>query len=104
MIVIKFSVRYEDRVNLYLKSSILKKHGITWDFKENPTVVDFQNQCYWLIDYKHSKLVNTVLSELKEMKQIMGVHDLQFQYCHSQKEFYTQTNSSSMRSINWFEV
>jgi len=103
MIAIKFSPKYEDRVSLFLRNSNLKRHGITWDFKDVPSGQE-NHLCYWLIDYKHSKLVNTVLSELKEMKQIMGVHDLQFQYCHSQKEFYTQTNSSSMRSINWFEV
>ena len=103
MIAIKFSPKYEDRVSLFLRNSNLKKHGITWDFKDVPSGQE-NHLCYWLIDYKHSKLVNTVLSELKEMKQIMGVHDLQFQYCYGEKEFYTQYNEIGQRSLIWFVV
>jgi len=103
MIAIKFSPQYEDRVGIYLKNSNLKSLGVEWDFKETPDV-DFENQCFWLIDYKHPKLVNTILSELREMKQIMGVLDLQFQYCYSEKEYYTQYSTIGDRCINWFVV
>jgi hypothetical protein len=103
MIAIKFSPQYEDRVGIYLKNSNLKSLGVKWNFKETPGI-DAEHQCFWLIEYKHSKLVNTVLSELKEMKQIMGVLDLQFQYCYSEKEFYTQYSTTGNRCINWFAI
>ena len=104
MIAIKFSPKYEDRVSIYLKNSNLKNIGVTWDFKETPSVIENNHLCYWLIDYKDSKIVNLLLSELKEMKEIMGIHDLYFQYCYSDKEFYCQYNSLSNRTIEWFKI
>ena len=103
MIAIKFSPKYEDRVNIYLRNSNLKIHGIEWDFKEPPGIDD-QNHCYWLIDYKRPRLVNTTLSALREMQKIMGVEDLYFQYCYDLKEFYTQTNKYTGFCIEWFKV
>lgn len=101
MISIKFSPKYEDRVSIFLKNSALKNQGITYDFKETPQG-EYDFMCYWLFDYPTGKSVNTILRDLVEMKNIMGVDDLQLQYVHSEKEFYTQYNEGG--SIPWFKV
>mgnify|MGYP006434785257 CR=1 FL=1 len=103
MIAIKFSPKYEDRVSIFLKNTKLKIHGIEWDFKETPGIED-KHLCYWLIDYKRAIFVNTVLSTLREMKNIMGIEDLEFQYCYNLKEFYTQSNEYTGFSNEWFKV
>ena len=101
MIAIKFSPKYEDRVNIYLKNSGLKNYGVEWNFKDVPLIEDI-HLCYWVFKYNHPKVVNNILSNLREMRQIMGVEDLYFQYCYSDKEFFTQQNNGS--SIEWFKV
>jgi hypothetical protein len=103
MIAIKFSPIYEDRVSIYLKNSRVKERGITYDFKESPGLED-EKKCFWLFDYKHSKQVNLILSELKELKEIMGIQDLEFSYCHNEKEFYTQYSDYSYTSVSWFKI
>lgn len=103
MIAIKFSPVYEDRVSIYLKNSKLKASGVTYDFKDTPSGQD-DKQAYWLFNYRHSKQVNLILSELKELKLIMGVQDLEFSYCYNEKEFYTQYSEHNYTLINWFKI
>lgn len=102
MIAISFSPIYEDRVSIYLKNSNIKKHGVTYDYKETPQGLD-ESKCYWLFDYKHGKLVNALLSELVDMKHIMGIDDLEFSYVNQEKEFYTQY-TNQFGSVKWFKV
>lgn len=102
MIAIKFSPKFEDRVSIFLKNANLKDTGVTYNFKDNPDG-EFEYLCYWLFEYPTSKHVNNLLITLKDMKDIMGVDDLEFQYIHSEKEFFTQV-SSFCRSIPWFKV
>lgn len=101
MIAIKFSPIYEDRISIYLKNSEIKNSGITYDFKDCPLNQD-QRLCYWLFTIPHNKLNNKLMSHLVEMKQIMGIHDLQFCYCYNEKEFYAQY--SEYGSIIWFHI
>lgn len=103
MIAIKFSPIYEDRISIYLKNSKLKASGVTYDFKDTPSEQD-DKQCYWLFYYLHSKQVNLILSELKELKLIMGVQDLEFSYCYNEKEFYTQYSEHNYTPVNWFKI
>ena len=103
MITIKFSPKFEDRVSIFLKNAVhLKSHGIEYNFKETPQG-EFDYLCYWLFDYPTGKQVNIILRALVEMKEIMGVDDLQFQYVHSEKEFYTQITQFE-GSIPWFKL
>jgi len=102
MIAIKFSPKYEDRVGIFLKQSKLKNNDITYNFKDTPSG-EHDFLCYWLFTYNHSKQVNIVLNALKEMKSLMGVDDLEFQYCHNEKEFYCQYDHK-MGSIPWFKI
>jgi hypothetical protein len=103
MIAIKFSPQYEDRVGLFWKHSDLKNLGVEWNLVDLP-FVDFEKQCLWLFEYKHPNFVNTILSNLEQMKVIMGVPDLQFQYCYNRKEFETQLSEREGRNINWFAI
>ena len=102
MIAIKFPPMFEDRVSIYLKATNLKDFGITYDFKDTPGLEN-DTMCYWLFDYKHAKHVNLILKELIELRDIMGVTNLQFQYCYNEKEFYTQY-SMNFGNIPWFRV
>ena len=103
MIAIKFSPKYEDRVGIFLRTQEkLKTLGITHKFKDTPSG-EHDFLCYWLFEYMHSKHLNVILNTLKELKSIMGVDDLEFQYCHNEKEFYCQYNES-YGSIPWFKI
>lgn len=101
MIAIKFSPIYEDRVSIFLKNTNLKDLGVTWYFKEEPYSLD-KKYCFWIIDYKNSRHVNTILSSLREMKEIMGIDDLEFSYCYNEKEYYSQYCDGGL--IPWFKV
>lgn len=103
MIAIKFSPKYEDRVSIFLRNEQkLKTYGINYTFKDTPSG-EHDFLCYWLFEYFHSKQVNVILSALKDLKSIMGVEDLEFQYCHNEKEFYCQYDNN-LDSIHWFKV
>lgn len=102
MIAIQFSPIYEDRVSIYLKNSNLKQLDVTYEFKDTPSGANERN-CFWILKYQHSKQVNIILSELVEMKSIMGVENLKFSYCYNEKEFYCQYSENG-GSINWFDV
>ncbi len=103
MISIKFSPKYEDRVSIFLKNAThLKDLGITYDFKETPQGEN-DYLCYWLFDYRTSVQVNSLLIALTDLKEIMGIDDLEFQYIHNEKDFYTQSNKCG-RVIPWFKV
>lgn len=102
MIAIAFEPKYEDRISLYFKHIELKNKGIDYDFKESPSDLD-QNLAYWLIKPRHNKHINYILSSLKEMKSIMGIEEILFSYCSSEKEFYTQYNIDYVLTP-WFKV
>jgi len=107
MIAIKFNPLHEDRANIFFKSL---KHwdqlGIKYSYEEVPHSDD-KNLCYWIIKYPDGKLVNIILNDLIELKHVMGVSELRFQYCHSMKEYYTQTvdlQGYMLYSNNWFSL
>jgi hypothetical protein len=102
MIAIKFSSIYEDRVNLYLKATNLKEKGVTYNFYDTPSGQE-EKLCYWMFDYRNAKQVNLILTNLIELKAIMGIHDLEFCYCNGLKEFYCQY-SNDYGNIPWFKV
>ena len=101
MIAIKFSPKYEDRVSIYLKNSVLKQSGVEYKFTDTPTGEE-KNMCYWLFTIPSNKLITLVLNSLVEMKEIMGVDDLKFSYCYNELEFYTQC--SEYGSTKWFNI
>lgn len=104
MIAIKFSPIYEDRVSIFLKNSNLKILGITYDFKDAPSGID-ERACFWIFKYNHSRQVNVILSKLRELKDIMGVEDLEFSYCYNEKEYYTQYSVDyGCITICWFKI
>lgn len=102
MIAIAFEPKYEDRVSLFFKHIDLKEKGIDYDFKESPNDLE-PNLAYWLIKPRHNKHINYILSSLREMKSIMGIENIEFSYCSSDKEFYTQYNIG-YGLIPWFKV
>jgi len=102
MIAIQFSPKFEDRVSIFLKNLGLKIIGVTYDFKDTPSGCD-DKKCFWVFKYQHAKQVNAILSELVEMKSIMGIDDLEFSHCYNEKEFYCQYSEYG-RSIEWFKV
>lgn len=104
MIAISFSPIYEDRVSIFFKNSNLKALGITYEFKDTPSGMD-ERKCYWIIKYQHSRQVNEILSSLREMKNIMGIDDIEFSYYYNMKEYYTQyTDLYTGQSIPWFKI
>lgn len=102
MIAISFSPIYEDRVSMFLKHSNFTKMGIDFSFEEEPGNLS-KDRCYWLIKPKLNKHINYIFSLLREMKNIMGVEDLEFCYCSSMKEYFNQYNPLC-GSINWFRI
>lgn len=102
MIVISFSAKYEDRVSIYLKNTAFKEEGIQFSFEEHPEGSN-NSKCCWILKPRFNKDINYILSSLREMKMIMGVDDLEFSYCSSLKEFFTQYNSR-YGSVPWFKV
>lgn len=103
MIAIRFKPCFEDRVSIYLNQSRIKKLGIKYSYEEVPSVFGDENRlCYWILRPTRNNQINIILSELKEIKSIMGVHDLQFQYVGSMKEYYNQFADDSI--INWFDI
>lgn len=103
MIAISFNQKYEDRVSIFFKNSRLRQIGIEYSFEEEPSNIDQTKKAYWLIKPMHNKQINIVLSTLKELKIIMGIDDLQFCYCYSKKEYFSQY-SPDTGIIPWFEV
>ena len=103
MIAIRFKPCFEDRVNIYLKQSRIKKLQIEYSFEETPSVFGDENRlAYWILKPRHNRQINIILSELKNVKSIMGVEDLQFQYVNSMKEYYNQFADDNI--INWFDI
>lgn len=103
MIAIKFNAIYEDRVSIYFKTLNLKEKGIEYGFEESPSDFEDRFSAYWLIEPRHNKQINIILSALKELKNIMGVEDLMFCYCFSKKEFFTQYTLEA-GLIPWFNI
>lgn len=104
MIAIRFSPIYEDRVSIYLKNSKLKEVGVEYKFEDSPSVqCDEARLCYWIIKPLRNEQINLVFSILDDMKSIMGIEKLEFQYCCSMREYFLQYNNK-YGSIRWFEV
>lgn len=104
MIVISFSPFYEDRVSLMFREHKRQNPNFKYDFIETPFGKEEEHKAYWVIQLQHTKQTNQVLGLLKDSKNILGIHDLEFSYAYDKKELYSQTDSISARTINWFKI
>ena len=103
MIAIRFNPKFEDRVSIFFRQSKEFKR-IEYSFEEDPFVFGSEKElCYWILKPIDNKQINAILSELKDMKCIMGIEDLMFSYCFSMKEYFRQYDDQS-RNIPWFDV
>lgn len=103
MIAINFNPRYEDRLSLMFREHKRNNPNFKYRFISAPFGLD-QNKAYWVIELQHTKQTNAVLRLLKDSKYILGIDDLEFSYAYDEKELYSQTDSVSMRMIEWFKV
>lgn len=104
MIAIRFSPIYEDRVSVYLKHIKLRELGVEYNFEDIPSVQCNEDKlCYWILKPLRNEQINLVFSILDEMKSIMGIEKLEFQYCCSMREYFLQYNNK-YGSLRWFKV
>lgn len=105
MIAIRFSPHFEDRVSVFFKTLKWDKLGISYKYNTPPT--NYDEKAYWIIEYKHAKTINVIMNDLVELKNIMGVNDIEFQYCHNIMEYYQQTvniKGLQLYQNNWFKI
>ena len=103
MIVISFPSKYEDRVSLMFREHKRNNPSFQYDQVEPPHGMN-ERSAYWKIEIRHNRLINSVLSLLRDAKEILGVEEFEFSYAHNDKELYSQCESHTMRAIQWFKI
>lgn len=97
MIKIEIPVQHEDKFGILLQLLNQSFHKNKYSI-ENIEIADEANKMFWIIDYHHPKLINSLLIKIKDLGEIIGI-EIHYCFVYTKEEAYTGNDTISRRGL-----